>query len=59
LLAVRAREARQRGFRFLHVDASLESQPILAKHGFRVPATVLWLVGFSRPEIVEGVNHEK
>ena len=35
LLAVRAREARQRGFRFLQVDASPESQPILAKHGFR------------------------
>jgi hypothetical protein len=34
LLAVRAREARQRGFRFLQVDASPESQPILAKHGF-------------------------
>jgi hypothetical protein len=35
LLAVRAREARRRGFRFLQVDASPESQPILAKHGFR------------------------
>ena len=35
LLAVRAREARQRGFRFLQVDASPDSQPILAKHGFR------------------------
>jgi GNAT superfamily N-acetyltransferase len=35
LLAVRAREARQRGFRFLQVDASPESQPILAKNGFR------------------------
>lgn len=35
LLAVRAREARERGFRFLQVDASPESQPILAKHGFR------------------------
>jgi GNAT superfamily N-acetyltransferase len=35
LLTVRAREARDRGFRFLQVDASPESQPILAKHGFR------------------------
>jgi hypothetical protein len=35
LLAVRAREARQRGFRFLQVDASPNSQPILTKHGFR------------------------
>ena len=35
LLAVRAREARQRGFRFLLVNASCDSQPILAKHGFR------------------------
>ena len=35
LLAVRAREARQRGFRFLQVDASPDSQPILARHGFR------------------------
>jgi hypothetical protein len=34
LLAVRAREARQRGFRFLCVYASPDSQPILAKHGF-------------------------
>ena len=35
LLAVRAREARQRGFRFLQVDASPNSRPILARHGFR------------------------
>jgi hypothetical protein len=35
LLAVRAREARQRGFHFLQVDASPNSQPILAKYGFR------------------------
>lgn len=35
LLAVRAREARQRGFGFLQVDASPDSQPILAKHGFK------------------------
>ena len=36
LLAVRAREARQRGFRFLQVNASPDSQPILTKHGFQV-----------------------
>ncbi len=35
LLAVRAREARERGYRFLQVDASPDSQPILAKNGFR------------------------
>jgi GNAT superfamily N-acetyltransferase len=35
LLAVRAREARDLGYRFLQVDASPNSQPILAKHGFR------------------------
>lgn len=42
LLAVRAREARERGFSFLQVDASPESQPILAKHGFRC-------LGYSSP----------
>jgi len=35
LLAARAREARERGYRFLQVDASPESRPILEKHGFR------------------------
>ena len=35
LVAVRAREARERGSRFLQVDASPDSQPILAKHGFK------------------------
>jgi GNAT superfamily N-acetyltransferase len=34
LLAIRAREARQRGYRFLTVDASDMSRPILEKHGF-------------------------
>ncbi len=34
LLAVRAQEARSRGFRFLTVDASPMSRPILQKHGF-------------------------
>lgn len=34
LLASRAREAHQRGVRFLAVDASSMSAPILAKHGF-------------------------
>lgn len=36
LLAVRAQEARQRGLRFLTVDASPMSRPILEKHGFTV-----------------------
>ncbi len=35
LLVARARETRQRGFRFLLVNASPDSQPILTKHGFR------------------------
>ncbi len=39
LLAVRAREARRRGFRFLTVDASDMSRPILEKHGFRFLTT--------------------
>ncbi len=39
LLAVRAREARRRGMRFLTVDASPMSAPILAKHGFIKIAT--------------------
>jgi GNAT superfamily N-acetyltransferase len=34
LLDVRAREARGRGYRFLSVDASEMSRPILEKHGF-------------------------
>ncbi len=39
LLAVRAHEARRRGFRFLTVDASDMSRPILEKHGFRFLTT--------------------
>jgi GNAT superfamily N-acetyltransferase len=35
LLAARAREARERGHKFLTVDASPDSRPILEKHGFR------------------------
>lgn len=35
LLVARAREALQRGFRFLYVDASPMSRPILEKHGFQ------------------------
>lgn len=42
LLAVRAREARERGFRFLTVDASPMSRPILEKHGFT-------FLGYSTP----------
>jgi GNAT superfamily N-acetyltransferase len=42
LLAVRAREARERGYRFLTVDASPMSRPILEKHGFQ-------FLGFSTP----------
>lgn len=46
LLAVRAREARERGYRHLQVDASPESRPILEKHGFR-------FLGFSTPYEIE------
>jgi hypothetical protein len=42
LLVVRAREARRRGVRFLMVDASPMSRPILEKHGFL-------FLGFSTP----------
>ncbi len=35
LLAVRAREARERGYRHFTVDASPNSRPILEKYGFR------------------------
>lgn len=34
LLAARTQEARQRGFRFLTIDASPMSRPIVTKHGF-------------------------
>ncbi len=34
LIAARAREARERGYRFMTVDASPASRPILEKHGF-------------------------
>ena len=34
LIAARAREARERGYRFLTVEASPDSRPILEKHGF-------------------------
>jgi GNAT superfamily N-acetyltransferase len=42
LLAARVREARERGYKFLTVDASPDSRPILEKHGFRC-------LGFSMP----------
>jgi hypothetical protein len=38
LLAARAQEAWQRGFRFLTVDASPMSRPILERHGFQLLA---------------------
>ncbi len=42
MLAVRAQEARRRGFRFLTIDASPMSRPIVEKHRFR-------LLTFSHP----------
>ncbi len=38
LLAVRVQEAIQRGYRYLTIDASPMSQPIVARHGFEVLA---------------------
>lgn len=38
LLAVRAQEARQRGIRYLTIDASPMSEPIVRKHGFQTLA---------------------
>jgi GNAT superfamily N-acetyltransferase len=35
VLSVRAQEARRRGYRFLTIDASPMSRPIVAKHGFQ------------------------
>ncbi len=51
LLAVRAREAAARGRRFLNVDASPMSRPILEKHGFVCIATATactWTAGENR-----------
>lgn len=39
VLAARVQEARQRGYRFLTIDASPMSQPIVARHGFRLLTT--------------------
>jgi GNAT superfamily N-acetyltransferase len=36
VLSARAQEARRRGYRFLTIDASPMSRPIVAKHGFQV-----------------------
>ena len=47
LLAVRACEAQAHGFRFLTVDASPMSRPILEKHGFKqlaVARACMWRV---------------
>ncbi len=40
LLSVRAREARQRGYRFLTLDAGAMSKPIVERRGFRTVSTV-------------------
>ncbi len=39
LVALRAQLARARGARYLHVDASEDSRPILARLGFEAIAT--------------------
>lgn len=41
VLAARVQEAAERGYRFLTVDASPMSRPIVAKYGFR-PLTTAW-----------------
>ena len=41
LLAVRAREAAERGFRFLTIEAGNMSRPIVEKHGFTTISTML------------------
>jgi hypothetical protein len=41
LLAVRAREAAERGFRFLNIEAGNMSRPIVEKHGFIKISTML------------------
>ncbi len=41
LLAARVREAADRGYRFLTIDASPMSRPIVARHGFRL-LTMAW-----------------
>lgn len=52
LLVIRAREALRRGFRFLTVDASPMSRPILEKHGFQ-------FLGFSTPCIWRAHRQEE
>jgi hypothetical protein len=47
VLAARVAEAAQRGYRFLTIDASPMSQPIAAKHGFRV-LTRAWACKWGR-----------
>lgn len=49
LLAVRAREARQRGYRFLTIDAGSMSAPIVARRGFRQISTVTDCVWKGKP----------
>ncbi len=39
LLATRVQEARQRGYRYLTIDASPMSRPIVARHGFQLLTT--------------------
>jgi GNAT superfamily N-acetyltransferase len=41
VLAARVREAADRGYRFVTIDAGPMSQPIVARHGFR-PLTTTW-----------------
>ena len=52
LIAYRARLAAARGYRYLYVDASPDSQPILARLGFgrlAVTTPYVWVPGQRRP----------
>lgn len=52
LLAVRTQEARRRGARFLTVDASPMSRPILEKHGFQF-LTYAWACNWRTPNAAQ------
>ena len=50
MLAVRVQEATQRGYRFLMIEASPMSRPIVASHGFQL-LTMTSSYGWKGPEM--------
>jgi hypothetical protein len=42
VLAARVQAARRRGYRYLYIDASPMSRPIVARHGFEQLTTMQW-----------------